>query len=953
MRQVELAATIAANLSAQYPETNRDVGVRVVPALEEVAGDVARGLLLLSAAVGALLAVGCVNVASLSFARTIAREKDLATRVALGGTRARIARQLVLESLLLAALGGLFGTLLAFSAVGTVGTLLAGSMPRADEIVVDAYVLGIGVGLSLGAGLIFGLAPAFAASRLALSGALKAGAHIASQGARTARVFAALIGAEMALATVLLAGAGIFVQSFLKLDRLDTAFDPANVLTFELSWPASKYRDPADAFGRLRGRLLDTPGILAASTDVQLPYRGEALLDDTAPFAQIEGRPLPAGERPRVRSLRVHPGFLRALGIPLVGGRDFGDADRAGSPRVAIVNRSFARAYLGSEEAIGNRLRLDSWTLAGDGAAEIVGVAEDVPHNGLRADVEPLVYVPFAQRPVWSATMIVKTQGDPLAYVPAVREAVRAIDSDQPIDNIGTLEQRLAGSLAADRLRALLLGSFSAMAVMIAGVGLFAVLVVHDGAPHARDRNSDGARGTRRGHRKSRGGSGHAAGRRRNADRRNGCRRAVQARRQPAIRSRTDRCLCVGPCDRCPVGGSSGGVRRSGTPRRARGRSVDIEERVGAERRAASAGGTVRVVAAGVVLDLDGRVGDAELGASKRLISRTATAESVFAAMLACSVTIGRSWLIDQACTWCTSSTNGSFERRCSRSARESMSGGEPSSRMWPLSAMTRHAERTMISATTIDSSGSIGIQPVARITSAAMTAATEPSRSPMTCSTAARMLRLSLVARAQHEEGEDVDGQARGRDPQHRRAEHCDGRVQPLHGLRDDPCRDRDQRDAVDERHEHGEPVEAVGAAPVGRLPREPEADPSEREAREVRQHVAGVGEQGQRAGEDAPDDLGDHESARQQRGEPDAALVGRVAVTVSMTMPGMVMIVIVVMAVIVCVSVRMLHKSIRSRAHGSTRELTHPPSARIMTAGLRQQRASDPRAPTRETRT
>ena len=217
---------------------------------------------------------------------------------------------------------------------------------------------------------------------------------------------------------------------------------------------------------------------------------------------------------------------------------------------------------------------------------------------------------------------------------------------------------------------------------------------------------------------------------------------------------------------------------------------------------------------------------------------------------------------------------------------RESTPGGEPSSRMWPLSATTRHAERRMISATTIDSSGSIGIQPVARITSAAMTAATEPKRSPMTCSTAARMLRLSLSP-------ERSTKKARTLTPKPAAAIHSIGAPRTATGEYsrctasvDDPCRDREQRDAVDERDEHGEAVEAVGAAPVGRLPREPEADPGEREAREVGQHVAGIGEQRQRAGENAADDLGDHEAARQQRGEPDAALVGRVAMAVRVTM-------------------------------------------------------------------
>jgi putative ABC transport system permease protein len=273
----------------------------------------------------------------------------------------------------------------------------------------------------------------------------------------------------------LLAGGSLFVHSLVKLDRSDTGFDPRNVLTFELTWPGS-YRDPADLFGRLRARLLEIPGVLAASTGVQLPDRGEALLDDTAPFARIEGRPVPAGGRPRVSSLTVQPGYFRALGIPLVGGRDFSDEDRAGTPRVALVNRSFVQAYLAGENALGQRLRLDSWTLGGENAAEIVGIVADVRHEGLSADAEPIVYLPFAQWPKWSSPFVVKTRGDPLVLVPAIREAVRAIDANQPVEDIATLEQRLAASLAQDRFRAGLLGAFSALAVVLAAVGLFAVL---------------------------------------------------------------------------------------------------------------------------------------------------------------------------------------------------------------------------------------------------------------------------------------------------------------------------------------------------------------------------------------------------------------------------------------------------------------------------------------------
>jgi putative ABC transport system permease protein len=172
----------------------------------------------------------------------------------------------------------------------------------------------------------------------------------------------------------------------------------------------------------------------------------------------------------------VQPGFLQTLGIPLVGGRDFGADDRAGRPAVAIVNRAFVRAYLAGQDAVGRRVRLDSWTLRGESSAEIVGVAEDVRHIGLRANAEPLLYLPFAQRPAWSSPFVVPTDGDPLAIVPAVRDAVRAIDPDQPLDALATLEQRLAGALALDRFRALLLGAFSAVAVALVAIGLYAVL---------------------------------------------------------------------------------------------------------------------------------------------------------------------------------------------------------------------------------------------------------------------------------------------------------------------------------------------------------------------------------------------------------------------------------------------------------------------------------------------
>jgi putative ABC transport system permease protein len=467
---------IAAGLSAQYPDTNRELGVRLVRALNEVTGDVSRGLLLLGAAIGALLLIGCVNVANLLLTRAMGREKEIAVRVALGAGRHDIARQLLIESLLLAGIAAVTGCVLAVLSVGAIGDLLAGTVPRASEIAVDGHVLAIALGLSLATGFLFGLAPAARGWNLAVTRGLQGSTPTATHDPSGSRLLHVLVAGEMALATILLAGAGLFVQSFASLDQPVSGFDAANVLTFELSWPAGTYRDPADAFERLQNRLLEIPGVLGVSAGLQLPDRGTALLDDTAPFAQIEGRSIAPGERPRVAALTVQPGFFRTLGIPLLDGRDFRSDDRADGVRVAIVNRSFARAYLGGDNPLGERVRLDSWTLPGDGAAQIIGVADDVMHRGLAADVQPTLYLPLAQRPVWDAPMVLKTAADPLGFVPAVREAVRAIDPQLPIDSIQTLEQRIGGSIAQDRVRALLLGSFSVLAVFLAAVGSFAVV---------------------------------------------------------------------------------------------------------------------------------------------------------------------------------------------------------------------------------------------------------------------------------------------------------------------------------------------------------------------------------------------------------------------------------------------------------------------------------------------
>jgi putative ABC transport system permease protein len=467
---------IAASLGAQYPDTNGGMGVRVMPALDDVTRDHARGIFLLSGAVGVLLLITCVNVATLLLALSTVRGREFAIRSALGAGHARITRQLLAESVILSLLGGVFGCVLSVWGVALLRTLLAGTLPRAAQINLDLHVLAFAAVTSILVGLLFGLAPAWNAWRLQDTSSLQRGAPTASRSIRGRRLADALVVSEVVLATVLLAAASVFIHSYWKLNQPETGFDAEQVLTFSISWPSAEYPDPAQAFNRLRSQLLTVPGVVDASTGIQLPDRGQVTLNDTSPFLEIEGQVMPRGERQRVSTVTIQPGYFRTLGIPLLDGRAFRDDDRADRPPVVIVNESLVRAYLGGEDPIGRRLSLDSWTLLGESAAEIVGVVGDVSHRGLSASVQPLVYLPISQRPVWNATVSVRATGEPLALVPAIREAVRIIDSDQPIENVQTLEQRVAGTLVDDRSRALLLGSFSISAVLLAAIGLYGVL---------------------------------------------------------------------------------------------------------------------------------------------------------------------------------------------------------------------------------------------------------------------------------------------------------------------------------------------------------------------------------------------------------------------------------------------------------------------------------------------
>ena len=467
---------IAAGLSRQYPATNRNIGVRLVPAVEEVTGDVSLGLWVLLAAVGALLFMACVNIANLFLARAQGRRREFAIRAALGGGTARLGLQLLTEGSLIAAGGGAAGCLLASWGVDALVALAPSDLPRAQEVAVNSHVLGLAVLVSSMTGLLFALAPAWCLLPGHLGSSLHGVAGTASAGRRGRLQGRVLVVGEVALAMMLLTGAGLFLNSFWRLNQPDLGFDPENVLTFSLEWPSSEYPRPHLAFRDLRTRLLAIPGVEAVSTGLQLPDRGLPMIEDESPLLGIEGQPTPAAERRRTSVLFTQPGYFRAMGIPLARGRDFSEEDVSGPAPVAIINDSLARTYFPQGDALGQRVVLDSWRLFDKRAQEVIGVASDVKHRGLTTNPEPLVYLPRVPGSGAESPIVVRTNGDPLMFVGAVREAVASLDERQPLYDIQTLEQRIAGSLAQERFSALLLGGFSAFGVLLAGIGLYGVV---------------------------------------------------------------------------------------------------------------------------------------------------------------------------------------------------------------------------------------------------------------------------------------------------------------------------------------------------------------------------------------------------------------------------------------------------------------------------------------------
>jgi putative ABC transport system permease protein len=473
--QAELT-TIASRLEQQYPDTNTRRSLRMEPALTALVGDVRPALLILLGAVACVLLIACANVANLLLARATSRYKEMAIRSALGASRVRVIRQLLTESVLLSLLGGGIGLLLAVWWSDLLVALGKDDIPRAVHVGMDWRVLGFTLGVSLLTGLIFGLAPAFHSSKTELVESLKEGGRGTSEGGRRNRVRNVLVVVELAIAVILLVGAGLLMQSLWRLQKVNSGLQPENVLTFNVVLPEVKYNSDKQAqfFIDLKQRLESTPGVQSASAILPLPLSG----DRFSISFEIEGRPLPPKDHPSADFFAAGVGYFKTMGIPILKGRDFEDRDKHGSTPVIIITDAFARQYFPNEDPIGKRIKpgIGTYEDEDNPMREVIAVVGDIRNRSLNTEPKPAYYVPQTQVPFSQLVAVVKTTGEPHSLVSAATKVVAAMDQDIPLFSVKSMPEYLSSSVAAPRFSTTLLAIFAAVALVLTIVGLYGVM---------------------------------------------------------------------------------------------------------------------------------------------------------------------------------------------------------------------------------------------------------------------------------------------------------------------------------------------------------------------------------------------------------------------------------------------------------------------------------------------
>ena len=475
---------------ANWAQTYRDnyagggFAARIYPLQDQIVGGMRTGLTILLGAVVFVLLIACANLATMLLARASARERELAIRVALGAGRWRLLRQILTESILLALAGAACGIVLSAWGLELLKQIGARTIPRLAEVNVDPVVLIVTAVIAVGTGILFGLIPAFATVKPQLTEALKEGGRSSTAGAERNKVRNSLVIAEIALALVLLVGAGLLLKSYGRVQNIDPGFDRRNVLTAEVNLPDTKYpqRESADYregeaminfWNEALRRVQQLPGVEAAGFTTMLPLSGS---NSDSSFS-IEGRVLGKNEAGPDEEIRTAtPDYFRVLKTPLLRGRFFSESDNAHAPGVVIINDALARKYWPNEDALGKRITFSDTRKPDPKWLTIVGIVQSIRHRGLDLDPAPEYYLPLAQRAESSMILAVRSGQDPRTLASAIRREIQSLDADQPIANVRTLETVTADSIAPRRMSMVLLGAFAGIALLLASVGIYGVI---------------------------------------------------------------------------------------------------------------------------------------------------------------------------------------------------------------------------------------------------------------------------------------------------------------------------------------------------------------------------------------------------------------------------------------------------------------------------------------------
>jgi putative ABC transport system permease protein len=464
---------IARQLQQQYPDTNQVSGINVIPLHRQLVGDIQPYIYLLFAAVGFVLLIACANVANLLLARLAARQREFAVRLALGAGRGRIVRQVLTESVVLATFGALLGLLIAAYGIPALRSLAPPDLPRLSEIALSGPAFVWTAMILVSTSIAFGLVPALRFSRTEMSQTLHAGARTTGNASQN-RLGRFLVMAEIALALLLLVGAGLMIRSSMRLQQVDPGFEEKNLLTMNIALPRQKYKDAGQAnafFDRLLERIGNLPGVMATGGVDPLPMSGS----DSTTGVVVDGQAIGSiANRPEVGERLVTPGYFQTMGIPILEGRPFTRDDRSDAPLVIVVNEALARRFFPGQHALGKRLGLEE-----DGKlkwAEIVGVVGNIKHRRLDAEIKPELYETYAQFPRNFMSVVARTRVEPSSLIAPIRGEVLSLDKDQPVFEIKTMEARVAETLAQGRFVMSLLTIFAALALLLAVIGIYGVM---------------------------------------------------------------------------------------------------------------------------------------------------------------------------------------------------------------------------------------------------------------------------------------------------------------------------------------------------------------------------------------------------------------------------------------------------------------------------------------------